>query len=263
MSASSTVGRIFDDIDAWSVAAVVALAMVIAWLVGRWIGSRLRPESQGERPAVSKFLDASLALLGLLLAFTFATAFSQHDQRRIMVVADSNAVGDFYTCASLLKEPVRTKLRKVIHDYATLRIDVAKHAHDRAGFEQALVQFEQKHSQMVELVSQALTDGTPIAVSLTNTLNAVTSTNAQRVSAVRDRLPTTIVLLLLMSAVIAALLVGREQGVMGEEDLAGTLCFVVLVSFAIFVTLDLNQPNRGFTRVDQESMQRVLSTMTE
>jgi hypothetical protein len=112
------VGRIFEDIDAWSIAALVALAMVGAWLLGRSIGTRLRREAQGARPAVSKFLDASLALLGLLLAFTFATAFSQHDQRRIMVVADSNAVGDFYNCASLLKEPVRTKTAE---SYSRLR----------------------------------------------------------------------------------------------------------------------------------------------
>jgi hypothetical protein len=257
------VGRIFEDIDAWTIAAVAAFAMIVAWLLGRWIGTRLRLGAQGERPAVSKFLDASLALLGLLIAFTFATALSKHDQRRLMVVADSNAIGDFYNCASLLKEPVRTKLRKIIHDYAALRSDLPKRTYNAADFEKALGQFEQMHNQMVELVSEALTDGTPIAVSLTNTLNAVTSRNAERIFAVRDRLPTTIVVLLLMSALISALLVGREQGVLDEEDLAGTLSFVVLVSFAIFVTLDLNQPNRGFIRVDQESIQRLISTMSE
>jgi hypothetical protein len=257
------VGRIFEDIDAWTIAAVAAFAMIVAWLLGRWIGTRLRLGAQGERPAVSKFLDASLALLGLLIAFTFATALSKHDQRRLMVVADSNAIGDFYNCASLLKEPVRTKLRKIIHDYAALRSDLPERTYNAADFEKALGQFEQMHNQMVELVSEALTDGTPIAVSLTNTLNAVTSRNAERIFAVRDRLPTTIVVLLLMSAVISALLVGREQGVLDEEDLAGTLSFVVLVSFAIFVTLDLNQPNRGFIRVDQESIQRLISTMSE
>jgi hypothetical protein len=29
----------------------------------------------------------------------------KHDQRRMMVVADSTAFGYLYTCASLLKEP--------------------------------------------------------------------------------------------------------------------------------------------------------------
>ena len=255
-------GYIFDDIDAWTIASTVAVAMAAGWLVGRWIGHRLRQESEG-KAAVSKFLDASLALLGLLLAFTFSTALVKHDQRRLMVVADSNAIGDFYTCASLLKEPVRTRLRHVIHDYAALRVDLSKRAYDAHNLENTLGQFQQMHSQMVELVSEALVDGTPIAVSLANTLNAVTSRQAERLAAVRDRVPTIIVVLLLLSAVVSAMLVGREQGVADEEDIAGTICFIVLVSCVIFVTLDLNQPNRGTISVDQEPIQRLLSEMSQ
>jgi hypothetical protein len=254
----------FNDISAWAVASTVAFAMVVGWLLGRWRGRhlRLKLKAQG-KTATSKFMDASLAVLGLLIAFTFSMALSKYDQRRLMVVTDANAIGDFYTCASLLKEPVKTKLRHLIHDYTALRVELVKRAYDAAGFETALGQFEQMHKQMVELVSQALADGTPIAVSLTNTLNAATSSHAARLAAVRDRLPTSIVMLLLMSAVIAAMLVGREQGASDETDIAGTVCFILLVSFAIYVTLDLNQPDRGLITVNQAPMQRLLSTMSE
>ncbi len=252
----------FDNIDAWAVALTVAFAMVVGWLAGRWRGRRLRAKLDGKL-AASKFVDASLAVLGLLLAFTFSTAISKHDQRRIMVVADSNAIGDFYTCASLLKEPERTKLRTLIRDYAALRLNQAKRAYDANDFENALGQFQKMHNQMVELVSQALADGTPIAVSLTNTLNAAISSHAERLAAVRDRLPANILLLLLLSAVVSAMLVGREQGAAEEADLAGTVCFIILVSFAIFVTVDLNQPVGGFITVDQEPIQRLLSSMSE
>jgi hypothetical protein len=193
----------------------------------------------------SKFEDASLAVLGLLLAFTFSTALGKHDQRRLMVIADSNAIGDLYTCASLIKEPVRTKLRRVIHDYVALRVDLSQHRYDEATFDRALLQFQQMHNQMLELVSQALETGTPIAVSLTNTFNAVTSSHAARLAAIRDRLPASIVMLLFLSAVVAAMLVGRNQGAEDQSDIAGTVCFVIIVSFAIFVTLDLNQADRA------------------
>jgi len=255
---------IFADIDAWAVASLVAIAMVVGWLAGRWRGRRLRMQLELEgKIAVSKFVDASLAVLGLLLAFTFSMALGKHDQRRTMVVADSNAIGDFYTCASLLKEPERTRLRNVIRNYAALRVDLSKRAYDAHAFENALDRFQQMHSQMVDLVSQALADGTPIAVSLTNTLNQVTSSHASRLAAIKDRLPTTIVLLLLISAVSSAMLVGREQGARDEADIAGTVCFIILVSFAIYVTLDLDQPDRGFITVSQEPIQRLLSTMSQ
>ena len=254
--------RTFIDIDAWLVASVVAFAMVAGWLAGRLRGRRVRLESAGKTP-VSKFEDASLAVLGLLLAFTFSTALSKHDQRRLMVVADSNTIGDFYTCASLLKEPVRTKLRSVIHDYVTLRVELSRHRYDEANFESALRQFEQMHNQMVELVSQALENGTPIAVALTNTLNAVTSNQAARLAAIRDRLPWSIVVLLFLSAVASAMLVGRDQGVSDQSDIAGSVCFIIIVSFAIYVTLDMNQPDRGLMTVSQEPIQRLLSTMSQ
>src|ERR1700722_3605953 len=135
-------GHVFDDIDAWTIASTVAVAMIASWLVGRRIGQRLRLKSEG-KAAVSKFEDASLAILGLLLAFTFSTALGKHDQRRMMVGADSNAIGEFYTCAGLLKEPIRTKLSTVIHDYVALRVDLTQHRYDEAIFESALRQFQQ------------------------------------------------------------------------------------------------------------------------
>jgi hypothetical protein len=252
-------GSIFTDIDAWLTALALGLAMFAAWQFGRWHGRRLRIES-GEVP-VSKFEDASLALLGLLLGFTFSMAIVKHDQRRLMVVADSNAIGDFYTCASLLKEPVRTKLQSLIHDYVRLRFELSGRKVGEGELENALGRMEQMQDQMTALVDQALVAGTPIAVSLTNTLNGVTSNHAARLAAVRDRLPVSVMLLLLISAVGSSMLVGRDQGVSDKADVAGTACFIVLVSFALFVILDLNQPERGLITVNQEPIQRLLSSM--
>ncbi len=252
-------GSIFAEIDSWLVALALAPAMFAAWTFGCRHGRHLRAES-GEVP-VSKFEDASLALLGLLLGFTFSMAIVKHDQRRLMVVADSNAIGDFYTCASLLNEPVRTKLQAVIHDYTELRLELTRRSPDEATLENALERMQQMQGQMTVLVGQALVAGTPIAVSLTNTLNSVTSSHAARLAAARDRLPASVVLLLLVSAVVSSMLVGREQGASDKADVAGTVSFIVLATFAIYVILDLNQPERGLITVSQEPIQRLLSSM--
>ncbi len=198
-------GSIFAEVDSWVVALALGLAMFAAWEFGLWHRRRLRIET-GEVP-VSKFDDASLALLG----FTFSMAIVKHDQRRPMVIADSNAIGDFYTCASLLNEPLRTKLQAVIHDYTRLRLELSGRRLDEGTVEDALRRTQQMQDQMTVLVDQALTAGTPIAVSLTNTLNGVTSNHAARLAAARDRLPASVVLLLLMSAVLSSMLVGRKQ----------------------------------------------------
>ncbi len=255
------VAGIFTDFDAWATALLIGFAMALAWELGRWQGHRLR-STRREVPE-SKFHDASLAVLGLLLGFTFSVAIVRHDQRRAMVVADSNAIGDFYTCASLLDDPVRTKLQNVIREYAALRFELSQSGFDETELQRALARMQQMQGKMTSLVAQALHQGTPIALSLTNALNGLTASHAARLAAVRDRLPAIIVALLLLSAVTSSLLVGHEQGAREESDLVGTACFIVMVTFAIYVILDLNQPGSGMMRVDQEPMQRLLMSMTK
>ena len=99
------------------------VAMLVAYGLGFWLGRRVwTAECQ---PREFKFDDASLALLGLLLAFTFSISLGKHDQRRVMVVSDCNAIGDFYTCASLLENPIRTNLQTVIREYTEHRLNLA------------------------------------------------------------------------------------------------------------------------------------------
>ena len=101
---------------------ILVVALLTARSVGKGLGERLLHEG-GRKP--SKFDDASMRLLSLLLAFTFGMSIQRHDQRRLAVVADANAIGDFYTCASILKEPLRTKLQDVIRQYAQLRLQTS------------------------------------------------------------------------------------------------------------------------------------------
>ena len=86
-------------LDIHVIALILAVAMLGAWRIGKGMGERLLHNG---RTKPSKFDDASMALLSLLLAFSFGMSFAKHDQRRLTVVADSNAIGDFYTCASIL-----------------------------------------------------------------------------------------------------------------------------------------------------------------
>jgi hypothetical protein len=250
--------QIFAALDIRIFALALAVAMLAAWRIGQRMGKGLRGE---DNVKPSKFDDASMALLGLLIGFTFGMSIAKHDQRRLAVVADGNAIGDLYTCASLLNGLNRTNLQAVIRQYAQLRLDLVRGQLRAGNLEEALVKFGRMHDQMTALVAQALSDGTPIAVPLTNTLNAVFSNQASRLAAYRDRLPASIVILLSACAIVTALLIGREQGAEGCTDIAGTFCFILLVTFAVYVILDLNRPETGLIRVSQEPIEQLLLSM--
>lgn len=252
--------NLFEQVHPGLVAVMFAAGMFAAWWLG-WIWQRRIPPDLAPDPGI-KFTDAGMALLGLLLGFTFSMSLGRHDQRRLAVVSDSNSIGDFYTCASLLPEPHRSQLQAIIRDYARNRLLVAHGRGSEEEIEQALADAIDMHGRMTAAVSAAIEVGTPIAVSLTNTLNALTSNNASRLAAYRDRLPWSIVLLLFVAAVVPAFLMGQQQGVSRRPHLSGTLSFIVLVTLVIYVTVDLNQPARGQIRVSQEPLERLLTSMS-
>jgi hypothetical protein len=252
--------QITDGLDTRILSLIIAIGMFAAWEVGKWMGRRLLDSAHAQP---SKFDDASMALLGLLLAFTFGSSISKHEQRVTAVVTDSNAIGDFYTCATLLKEPTRSKLQSVIRQYVQLRLDLAHGGRTESDLETALAQSDQMLGSMIQLVGQALNEGTPIAVSLTNSLNAVASNQTLRLASYRDRLNPAIIFLLFASAVITTLLIGREQASSENYEFAGTLFFIVLISLAIYVTLDLNLPQSGLIRVSQEPMLRLYNSIKQ
>lgn len=246
------------QLAAWLLALILLLAMLAAWAVGWWMGHRLRANNR--EPRLSKFDDAALALFGLLLAFTFGMSIAKHDNRRNMVLADSNAIDNFYTCAALLKEPLRTRLHDVIRDYIQLRLDMAQEDVQGAAFKKSLNRSTRIEDEMTALVAQAVRNGTPAAVPLINTLNKLLSIHAAHLAADRDHLPGSILLLLFLSAIVATMLIAREQGGSGAREVAGTACFILLVGFAVYATLDLNQPNRGLITVSEQPLVNLLSS---
>jgi hypothetical protein len=254
--------------DAGTLASTLALGMIIAWFCGRWFSSRFGAHhfapSDADSELVSSKLGAYLGLLSLLLGFTFSISLTRHERRILMVVADSNSIDNLNTCASLLKDPVRARLQAVISEYAELHVSMAISRMDRVGWGNALERNRRLQTEMTNLVSDATTNGTPIAAPLINNLNALISASASRLNAVEDRVPGTVVLLLFAFALFAAMLDGFEQGNRGTASLVevvGILSFIILVALVVFVTLDLDQPDRGLITVSQASIDRLVSSL--
>jgi hypothetical protein len=241
-------------LDSWILAVILAILMLIGWAIGWWTG-KVSPEHK-ESPGI-KFNDASLALLGLLLGFTFSMSLAKHEQRRNMIVNDSNAIGDFYTCASLLDDPLRSQLQGVIRHYTEQRLELVEHGVNDAKTKE----IQQGQDRMQELVKQAVDAHTPIAHPLVNTFNEVTTSNSSLLAALSDRLPASIVELLWASALVVMVLMGRHQKAFAHAHLVGTIGFILLISLTVHVILDLNQPWRGSIRLSHLPLQRLLSGM--
>lgn len=106
-------------------------------------------------------------------------ALTRHEHRRKMVVADANAIGDFYQTVGMTKEPMRTELQRKITEYAKLHLSIAAQPFEAARWEDAVRRNQTAQSEMEGIVSSIIDQGTPVTVPLMQTFNQLTSVGAE------------------------------------------------------------------------------------
>ncbi|MFT3882800.1 MAG: hypothetical protein QM703_24495 [Gemmatales bacterium] len=244
------------EIDSWIIASLLAVLMIAGWALGWQRG--VRNAASGKINTVN-VNDAILALFGLLLGFTFSMSLAKHDQRRLMLVNDSNCIGDFATCVSMLKEPQRGKILTEVRAYLQMLLKPFPNMTEKGVFAEKLDSLQSYQGKIQTLVGQAIEASPHMTVSILNTFNGLSSSHASRLASLRDRLPLEIIFLLSFAALITMMLQGQRQGEAGNRLFTPSLGFIVLVSMVIWVTLDLNQPNRGWIRLNKEPLERLLA----
>jgi len=163
----------------------------------------------------------------------------------------------------MLNEPVRNQLKGEISRYVDHFILSRRSRFSEAELGEFLSTNDQMHARMQSLVKQAVDDGTPVTISLVNTFNNLISNHEERLAAVRNHLPPSIVILLCLSAVVATIQIGMQHGKLDERELVTGISFVVLVSLCIWITLDLNQPLSGVITVSNEPMLRLQAGLNQ
>ena len=109
------------------------LLMALLCHLGMRLG-RLRGEVDRGESGDGYLLSAVLALLGLLIGFTFSLSLSRYDSRREMVVAEGNAIGTAWLRATLVPGPEGDGLRTAMRSYGDIRASLHD-ATDRSAVE--------------------------------------------------------------------------------------------------------------------------------
>lgn len=112
------------DLPLWVIGVLFALALLAALEGGYRVSLRRckrREEQDGEDGGGSLELTSMFALLGLILAFTYAFTVSRHEGRRQAMIAEANALGTALLRAGLVAEPGRGELRRALLEYARTR----------------------------------------------------------------------------------------------------------------------------------------------
>ena len=232
---------------------VVFGAVFLANIVGNHLGRRRRGSGL-DAAQLGTVQGGLLGLLGLLLAFSFATAAGRFADRQELTLQESNAIGTAYLRADLLPPPHADALRAALKSYVAARIAFYDAGSDSDAVQATIATGEQLHKAIWSAGIAGVRENPAATTVVVAALNEVIDLHAARVDALHRHLPTAVVLLLLLTAMLVAGSVGFSTGLAGVRHVWGNIAFVLVTGAVLSLTLDLDYPRAGFVRVGQLPM---------
>ncbi|MET0145918.1 MAG: hypothetical protein ABW328_14220 [Ilumatobacteraceae bacterium] len=231
--------------------AVVLLVIVGgAAAAGMVIGRQIRSRPDGSRESVGVVQGTLLGLVGLLLAFGLTMAVGRYEARRALVVQESNDIGTTYLRAQMLAEPERTKSLELLKQYSSTAIDLADQVPDTDRFDSDTADMAELQRGLWAIAGDAVrADPTGTAPRLyVETLNAMFDTHTDRVTSLRNRVPSTVMLLQVGGSAIALGVLSLYLALLGRGAIT-SLAAASVVVLILFISFDLDRPQRGFITV--------------
>jgi hypothetical protein len=193
---------------------------------------------------------ALLALLGLILAFTFSMASSRFDTRRQLVIDEANDIGTVILRTDIYPDSTRTELRKNLKAYVEERI----------GFYQSGMNMKKTilHNKQADLLGKKIWKITadyakidPITTrtsELIPALNAMIDITTTRKAASESTIPDSIMYFLFMLCICSAFLLGYDNK--RKIDWVILIGFTVMLTLTVFTIVDLDRPRSGLINMD-------------
>ena len=246
---------LFFELSTFWLAVVLVIVVggftVAGIVVGRRVGSR--PDVATEPVGVVQ--GALLGLVGLLLAFGLTMAVGRYEARRALVVQEANDIGTTYLRAQLLPEPARTRSLELLVPYADLAVDLADQVPFTAPFDADAAAFDELQRDLWAATGDAVqADPTGTGPrTYVETLNEMIDTHTERVASLRNRVPTPVMLLQVVGSAIAIAVLAAYLAILGRSIVTSLLAAAVVVVI-LFVSFDLDRPQRGFITVPSTAL---------
>lgn len=204
-----------------------------------------------------------MALLGLILAFTFSSGVSHYQHRKQAVIVEANAIGTAFLRADLQADPGRTKLKKALLEYAHARALQPGIAYSPEKVRETVEISTRAKDALWPAVKEILKQKTPgpLEASLVAAVNEVIDSHTIRIKAVFDSLPFIVLILSVLISSAALGIAGFNAGVRGRLSRWRLTIFGLVLTCVMMVIQDFNRPTSGFIMVEHDTILTIIAEM--
>jgi hypothetical protein len=222
--------------------------------LGDQVGLRVHA-AQTENADVSTLAGAALGLLALLVAFNFSMAEARYDARRNLVLEEANSIGSTANFALMLPASAQQPILSLLRDYTAIRIrlGVSHNASDMAQDIARSVEMQGRLWQQAVAVTASDPHSLP-AYRFVGSLNEVNNIHEARLTALRNHVPSAVLLMLIGTSMVAMGFTGYSAGVTGTKRRLTMFIMSLTITLLIMLIIDLDRPYRGLILVPVQAL---------
>ncbi len=235
------------------IAAFVLFCILLIFLEwGRRIGNKhIANDPQGAKIGVGQIEGTILALLGLLIAFTFHGASQRFDARREHIVSEVNAIGTAWLRVDLFELSTQVKMREYFVEYINQRINVNHKLPDIEASQIALNNAANLQNKIWQLAidetkkSNSSVLGVVMLPSLNNMFDVATAHNISLIT----HPPIVIYITLMVLLGCCSFFLGYSLAGTKQTNWLHGIGYVSIMVFTLYIIIDFEFPRVGLIKV--------------
>jgi hypothetical protein len=213
----------------------------VGWRIGL---RRMAMDKEGARAGVGTVEGALLALLGLLIAFSFSGAAARFDARRQQIVTEASAIGSAYALVDVLPAAAQPPLRETFRRYLDSRLAAYRRMPD---LEAAKVELDRSKVLQNEIWAQGVAATReaayqPTALQVLPAIGNMINISTQRTAALYTHPPRIIFVMLAGLMLVGSLLAGYGMASGKSRNWMHTVAFALTLALTFYVIRDLEYP---------------------
>ncbi len=234
---------------------VLLLASIEA---GHATGRRVREDDwEASSSAFLTLASAAMALLGLLLAFSFSMAVARFEARQAVILKEANIIGTTYLRADFLQPELAAQLKSALRGFTDERIAYHLTLHDSPERQASMSRAQAIQAQLWMTVTPVENYQEPKAMRLSllvASVNDLIDVTAERQFVLDNRVPQAVIWMVFAVTLVAGAMGGFAFGAKRQRNWLAVAGFALMISIVVYTILDLDRPRRGLIQVDQKPM---------
>jgi hypothetical protein len=234
---------------------VLCIGGVMLFLLeaGRRIGKHsMSVDPAGAHQGLGPVEAAVFGLMGLIIALSFTGAALRFDQRRKLIIDESNAIGTAYLRIDLLPEGSQPAIRRYFRDYLEARIELYQNISDKnkvADLEQKTAALQMKIWK-ASVIASRQSENISAPLLLLPALNSMIDIYSTRTAIRQIHQPNIIFIVMILLAWVCSLISGFGMSIRKSRSWIHLIGFILVLLITIIVIIDLEYPRVGFIRID-------------